>query len=181
MPKKTMHRFKLLAGQHVQADKSRPILDAEGKPTGRYAAYQTFNRNDVLESDKDLAAMFGKDKFESVGTYEADVPDPHGNMRTPGDPVPLIAATSPSVAPGGQVSTGFQASGRAATPEEVERIQAKFEGQAGSDADSDADWSDEDLEKMSASDLREVAKERNVNLHGAHSKAEILKALKGGK
>lgn len=113
-------KFRLKEGQHVQADRSKPILGADGKPTGRFFP-QTFNKGQTVSSDTNLAARFGADKFELLSGPD-DTVDPHAGNRTPGDPVPEIAAGSPSHAPGGQVSTGFQVNGGPATAEQAERI-----------------------------------------------------------
>lgn len=50
--------FDLIAGQHVQADKSQP----KDKRTGKHPS-RVFNAPAVVESDVDLEAKFGSEKF----------------------------------------------------------------------------------------------------------------------
>jgi hypothetical protein len=149
-------RFRLLEGQHVQADKSKPILGSDGKPTGRFER-RTFKKNDVVESDIDLEARFGSSKFQTlegasqaaddrIAQLEAELAklkteqaqktaERSGGFRVPGDPSQEILLGSPSVAPGGQVSTGFQgpppeeAQARTATAKQAQPRGQAPEGQ----------------------------------------------------
>lgn len=61
--------FTLLEGQHEQADKTKPRLGQDGKPTGRFHVAK-FKKGDRIQTDTDLAAKFGANKFQLVGTAE---------------------------------------------------------------------------------------------------------------
>lgn len=122
-------RFKLLAGQHIQADRSqKPAVTtdpATGAKTEKFQS-RTFKAGETIECDTNLAARFGQEKFELLG----------GDDSYHHDPYP----PSPSVAPGGQVSSGHQINSGgvsgAMTPEQVEHFAAKKEGDSGGESAS---------------------------------------------
>lgn len=90
------YKFRLEGGQHVQADKTqKPVVvtsPTTGEKTERFPS-RTFRKGEIVESDTNLAARFGADKFTLLSGDASDQSD---------------AYPSASVAPGGQVSTGFQ-------------------------------------------------------------------------
>jgi hypothetical protein len=178
-----MARFKLLAGQHIQADKSKPVNGPDGKPTGRFAS-KTFTTGQVVESDLDLAALHGPQKFELVGGEVAAAQDKlraqekeierlkaellkaqtGETFRTPGDPSPDSIKNDPATFPHGQVSTGFQGG----APEE----------------EGDGEDADDDLAGLKVADLKQLAADEEVDLQGATHKAEIqdrIRAHRKGK
>lgn len=59
-------RFKLLASQHIEADRSQPKNEM-----GRYRT-RVFKAGELIDSDRDLAALF-ENKFEFQGEF--DVPE----------------------------------------------------------------------------------------------------------
>lgn len=95
-------RFKLLAGQHQQADPDWEPTPAQEKVAERTGVpprppTKTFTAGQVVESDKDLVALFGHQKFMRLGGRK-----PLGATR--GD----APANQPASFPGGQVSSGRQ-------------------------------------------------------------------------
>lgn len=176
-----MARYKLLAGQHIQADKTKEpqtIRDAAGNEYQKYPS-KKFTTGQVVESDADLVALHGPQKFELVGGEVAAAQDKlraqeqeiarlkaelakaqtGETFRTPGDPSPDSIKNDPATFPGGQVSTGFQGG----APEEEDA-----EGGEGGDSESG-----DDLDGLSLDDLKTVAKNEGVELKGATRKAEI--------
>lgn len=71
-----MARYRLLGGQHVMADTSKPKYQVAGSnpPSFRYPTI-TFKAGDVVETDLDLVARFGANKFQLLGRPE-DEPAP---------------------------------------------------------------------------------------------------------
>jgi hypothetical protein len=204
------YRFKLLGGQHIESDKSKPILGPDDKPTGRYEK-RVYSAGAVIESDTDLAAKHGANKYEllhdhggesgRVAQLERELADARAKLAargvTPGD----AAVDNPSVAPGGQVSSGFQAAtadgSRAMLAEEAAshggNVEAFGAGQAKGgrkargakavtqeEADADAD-ADDDLDGMTVKELREKAADDEISLHGATTKDEIVKAMRAAR
>lgn len=178
-----MPRFKLLAGQHIAADKNAPKLDHEGKPTGRFEN-RTYTKGDVVENDADLVARFGAGKFayadaadssSRIAELEAEVarlraqaqvvPTARGPaLMTPGEPT---AQQGPAKAPGGQVSTGVQG--------DVGAANAQLGAQQGQGQD---DFSAESLEEWTVADLRDLAAEEEIDLRGATRKDEIIATIR---
>lgn len=180
-------KFRLLAGMHEQADRSRPLLDAEGNPVPGRFERQLFRTGDVVETDKDLVALFGPQKFEALGgqaasdaakiaELEAEIArlrasqqaaqQAAGGFVTPGDPTPKNLIGSPAVAPGGQVSTGFQGP----APEGARKAAAAGEGK---------EEADDGLDALTVAELRAQAEEDEIDLKGAHNKAEIIARMRG--
>jgi hypothetical protein len=214
------YHFRLLEGQHIQADPTRPIVGPDGKPTGRFER-RVYQKGDVIETDTDLAAKLGANKFEPltgdggqarIAELERELAEARaaqGAGSLPGDPNAQNLALSPAVAPGGQVSTGFQhaaGSSRGTASGPLDPAKAERAGAAGfglpaeaakaagkqqqdftaaasdtpPDAPPDAP-TDADLEGMTVQELRDYAQEEEINLHGASTKAEIVKAIRKGK
>jgi hypothetical protein len=104
-------KFKLLAGQHIQADPDwepsrQDRLTAETTGRAPRAPSRTYNQGDTVESDTDLVSKFGATKFQLLEGGRR-----RGAARSPGGPEGGVV-TGPvgpgSVAPGGQVSEGLQ-------------------------------------------------------------------------
>jgi uncharacterized small protein (DUF1192 family) len=176
-----MARYKLLAGGFEQADKSKPILGPDGKPTGRFEK-RHFRAGATVESDVDLIAKFGAGQFELVGgddssrkiaALERELATLRAKKGTPGDVNADNLLHSPSVAPGGQVSTGWQANSGSMDPDDAER--------AGANVPEGAEASDDDLESMTVAELRGHAADRDIELHGATTKKDIIAAVKKGR
>jgi hypothetical protein len=122
-----MPQFKLLVGQHIQADPDWEPSEEErelAKNAGRALRppSRVYRAGETVESDTDLVERFGPEKFQMVQDkyrlregvakgrkVQARKGVPEGvETRSPGDPTPEIERTSPSVAPAGQVAQGFQ-------------------------------------------------------------------------
>jgi hypothetical protein len=147
---------------HVQADRSKPLLDpATGRPTGRFER-QTFDAGNgtgkavFVESDVDLVAKFGPQKFEAQGgesaAQAARIDELEKELAAMKAQRPAAQSAS-AVAPGGQISTGLQG------------------GQPSGAAHDEFDaWT--------VNDLRDHAASEEIDLKGARTKEEILKAIR---
>jgi hypothetical protein len=136
------YRFELLGGADVRMDRSKPLLDADGKPTGLYERLAV-RKGGIVESDHDLAAKeplryrlisgdAGPDrgKIADLERQKADLERQLAEARAE------IAAHNlgggeAAVFPGGQVSSGIQRSTGAGstgamTPDEIEKHEAKL-------------------------------------------------------
>lgn len=181
--------FRLKAGQHVQSDPDAPdpeLNPVTGEPIGK-KANRTYRAGELVESDYDLAAVHGTGKFERVG----------GPRRVGGsgaqDP-PLLNQTS---APGGQVGTGYQGTGGpVSTAKAIELAEKSWASGAkdsherddeqkspGADnAAGDEETADtKDLDEMTVAELREHAEGEEIDLKGAHVKADMVKAIKAAR
>lgn len=86
-----MAQFQLLAGIHVQHDKTKPILDEAGKPIPGKFEPQTVHTGEICESDTDLVAKHGASKFRLVGgTLRATPPAAVKSPVTPPEQPPVI-------------------------------------------------------------------------------------------
>jgi hypothetical protein len=187
-----MATFKVLAGGHVVPDPSQPprkVPNPDGTVAERPVT-RTALPGETVESDTDLVARHGAEKFALVG-------------GTPGQP--SGPAAGPAVFPGGQVSSGLQ---RAASgvrpgeppqpgsplsgplpPEHYERAgvagagAAPAPGQApGQAAGQPADdESGDGLEERTVAQLHELAAREKTPLHGAKTKDEVVKAIRASR
>lgn len=181
-----MALYKLLVGLHVGADysgKPTKARDADGNEAERYPS-RAYKPGEVVDSDVDLEARFGPEKFKRVG---------EGTRRRAsastkkGDPAPDVLMRSPAVAPGGQVAEGFQETttgpdgkpvSGAARPETVEKILGRARAEDAPGVGEDAAEEDDGLESHSVKDLREMAEADEVDLAGAHRKDDIVAAIR---
>lgn len=65
-----MQKYRLLGGAHEQPDRSKPLLGPKGEQTGRFQTQRfvaTKTDRPVVESEMDLVATFGPQRFELVG------------------------------------------------------------------------------------------------------------------
>lgn len=165
-----MARYRLLAGQHVAADHSQKpveVKDAAGTVVKRYPT-RTYKVGEVVESDTDLAGRFGAEKFKLADGKPGETVEP---------------ASSPAVAPGGQVSSGHQITAggvpRAMTAEEV--ANPNLSGVEAATAGKDKKLGRQvppNLDAMSVKELHDHAAAEEINLHGATSKQDMLKAIR---
>lgn len=193
-----MASYRLLAGQHIQddpdwtpSDAERREADAQGR-TPRNPG-KTYKAGDVVESETDLAKRFGPEKFQLVGgeiaTAEARVRELEEEVRllraekagmlgrrTPGDPTPENLERSPAVAPGGQVSTGKQASGGAFQGPGVRSgpLRPEDDVTVGGPAD-------DGLDDKTVAELKDTAADEEIPLSGATKKDEIVAAIRKGR
>lgn len=184
-----MATFRLRAGKHVVADKSKPLLDNAGKPTGRFEP-KVVTAGGTFESDRDLAtaepqryeAVGGHQQASRIAELEAELARVKAGQgagtRTPGDPTPSVAATSPAVAPGGQVSTGFQqtSGGRSGPilPDDAVKHGAQQGQGEGQDEPPHAVRAPDDYDTLNLTELRAKAEEEEIDLPSGYVKKEDL-------
>lgn len=190
MPEKASYRLKLLGGQHSLADKSKPVLNEKGEPTGRYER-RVVGKDGEFDSPVNLAAsepgryqLLGATgdpeadaKSSRIAELEAEVArlkaEQAGGFRTPGDPTAEVAATSPSVSPGGQVTTGFQ---KAAPVRSEPMLPAEAEKHGGQKAAGGPN-----LDAMTAQQLQEYADQNEIDTRGAKKREDLLRVLRSQK
>lgn len=189
-----MAKYLLLAGGHVQPDKDKPVKGPDGKPTGRFEPKRfkaTASSHPVIESDIDLVARFGGDKFayadveaknDRIKELEAELAKAKAELAAR----PAAPEQTASF-PGGQVSTGFQASGGPADAETVQKIQEQKGGDA-QKAAARAEPKPRDLEaeyggfdSLTKAELEDIAKSEKVEYHAHDTKADLAKKLKAKK
>jgi hypothetical protein len=172
--------FKLKSGGYVGRKRG-----TEGEtPTGR-AEQINHKPGDIIESDKNLVALHGSEKFDYHGE-SARGGGQHAPLP-PGQPPP----DNPIAFPGGQVAEGFQQTGggkpshsEAAQPDELRqrgliptqddepaRSQQRAEPMAHS-------MGKDSLDNLTVEELRQLARERDIGLGGARNRDEILKAIR---
>lgn len=160
-----MARFKLLIGQHIGADPDSEALTAEQIKAGVRRPSRTYKEGDIVESDIDLAKRHGFSKFELVS----------------GIPKKSKASAGSSVAPGGQVSTGFQATEGGVTgvaSEPPEEDEEDGDEEIAKKSSSSPDETADGLQEMTVAQLKDVAEEDGISLHGIHSKGDIIEAIR---
>lgn len=173
-----MARFKVLRGKHVEDG----VIYSPGQ---------------IVDSKSDLSKLNapGAQKFEKLGEDPKKAlskQQERGRSTTPEDEEVI-----PVTFPGGQVSTGIQGApvpapvpmgykeadqpkqGTVAfVKQEKDRQQKEGGEKSTSDSGSDDDAKYQaDLEKMTVPELRKHAEDEKVDLKGAHTKADIIKAL----
>jgi hypothetical protein len=202
-------RFRVKFGKHAY---KRPVTDAKGNvqknPDGSERRENVIVRAPaVVETDKDLVALFGPGKFERL----ADGPRGRRGAGAEGGGPQTAAQQMPSgqqaAFPGGQVSSGFQQTSGARgdvgpnsgpvpddepppvagplgeRPEEMTQQAGKPKGGKGAKppaAAKPAAYSKEELQGMTVEDLRELAAEEEIPLHGATRKDELVDAIYEG-
>lgn len=188
------YRLRLTGGAHTLADKGKPILGPDGRPTGRFERVHV-RQGGEFDSDVNLSALEperyqlvsgggSSDQARKLAEAEREVARLRAELasgRTPGDPTPQVAATSPAVAPGGQVSTGSQQARGAQGSGPLLPAEAAKRGGAPDDAAKAASEADADdgLDEKTVAELKEEAAAREVDLHGAKTRDDILKRLRG--
>ena len=198
-----MAKFKLLAGKHVAADVSQdplPVYDAAtgaqkvdvrtGKPVFKHPP-RVYKAGQTVECDDDLVARFGANKFQLISGTPGKGPGVSRRAAQPAESAGVLDSANPAVAPGGQVSSGFQQTtgvegdpdGRTqvAGPLDVEdeataeASGADLENRGGKD--TPAGYDRDELNDLSVADLKELAASDEVELHGASRKADIIDAI----
>lgn len=202
------YRLRLLTGQHVWTDRSQPIRDPDGNPTGQYER-RTVNAGGEITSSRNLAesepqryVLISGDMAaaqDRITRLEAELAQARAaqapkTFTTPGDPTAENLLRSPAVAPGGQVSMGFQAttgghSGPMAAQDATRAGAAVPGAEEGEEEPQQAQPSaqhaqhaqQENLDEMTVADLREKAARDNVSLGQARTKEDIVRALRAGR
>lgn len=188
------HRLKLKSGVRTFGDRSRPLKDADGNAIpGRFHAV-VIGPGQEFDSDVDLAAK-EPNRYERVGGGEAnevarlrrELAAAHAKLaaaQAPGDPTPENLMNNPSVAPGGQVSTGFQQSlphgSGPLDPADAARAGVKGAQEAKQDAppQKQQDQEDDGLDRLTVKDLRECCEDEEVAVPSHATKAELIAALR---
>lgn len=174
-------RFVVLQGKHSQKEEQ---LDADGNPRkdkdgNVIRAPVTYARGSIVESNIDLAARFNagpnSQKFQKL-----DDEDPRGKRgrrksRDEDESEPEYAPNpeqAAAVAPGGQVSSGKQAT---VGGPGVGQISGPLQT-----ADALRKQAEElpDLDHMTVEQLREYAEDEEIDLKGLHRKDEMVKAVR---
>lgn len=192
-------RLRLKSGQHVSTDRSKPVLDDDGKPTGRYERV-TVNEGGEITARSNLAEKEPQ-RYELIGGTEASQADRIADLErqlaearaqgagygtTPGDVTAYMAEHAPAVAPGGQVSTGYQKStgtrSAAMLPDEAAEhgglpAGIKEDANAGGGS-AGGDESDDGLDDMTKAELRETADREGVHVPANASKDEHVRAIR---
>jgi hypothetical protein len=188
-----MARYKLLQGKHVgphpdytlgDDGKWRDKKDREHTTAPNYVYGSGESGGIFIESDKDLVAEFGKEKFELVEGEEPVTELPEGAP-------PDLNTSRTSAFPGGQVLEGHQvtttdANGNPITgvltpaayapatfdskrrAANLTRREAKTEVKAETKAE---------LEDKTVAELHDIARDEDISLHGATLKDDIVAAI----
>lgn len=119
-------RYVLLQGRHIQQDYTQPPRQRFNESSGEMEPVISMNRTtgaqyyeypsrlytpgEQFDNDVDLVARHGAEKFRCVGPAKTQAEQPKGSKRrgSQEDDLPT-PEPNPCVAPGGQVSTGHQA------------------------------------------------------------------------
>lgn len=183
-----MATFQLLAGGHVVPDPSQPArkVPLPDGTTAERPAKRMAVPGERVESDVDLVARHGADKFALVSGTPGQASAPAGG---------------PAVFPGGQVSSGFQrATGGVRPgeppqpgvplsgpllPDQYERAGLTAQGTApapGQAAGQPADdESGDGLEDRTVAELHTLAGREKVQLHGAKTKDELVQRIRAAR
>ncbi len=152
-----MARFKLLVGSHSQD------VEVDGKIVTHSYKVEN-NKCPIIDSDTDLCKRFNTPGFP--GKFE-QVPD---NVKpskpvvvTGGDAAPKAPKARPFSAP-----QGYELEEKNETAPKADKESEEEEGGTGEDT----------YDSMTVAQLREHAAEEEIPLHGATTKADIIKALR---
>lgn len=173
-PKK--FRFKLLAGKHVAADPDweRPNKPGTDEPDMAVRPPSvTYSAGEVVETDTDLVQKFGADKFQLLAG---------GPTRTvKAGMAALLQKEVVNDHPGETLLP--PADEEVQIPADVNADGGPSKAAAGTNkpsAGKDLEAEHGPLEQLTLADLKKIAREEGVDLSGAHTKAEIIEALKAG-
>jgi len=161
-----MALFKLLVGQHIATDPDSPELTPEQIKVGAKRPSRTYPEGSTIESDEDLAAKHGAAKFVLLSGTPKKVKGPK---------------VEASAAPGGQVSTGFQSAtgtpqGTISGPALDKEVEgdAKAETAEKGSPPKTREEVEASLQRMNVQQLRNLAQQEGIDLHGKNTKAEIV-------
>jgi hypothetical protein len=190
-----MAKFKLLLGSHIQAEpgwepSDEEKEDAKMRGTKPRAPSRFYRPGEIVETDLDLVARFGPEKFQLISGTPKDtkkvVPRPGEDMRFP----PVKEADPEGGGPAGQLPhqqpypRPIVPSTREEELDESERgaVEAQDEqkkaGQRAQQQKDKKSKDDPDFDTMTLKQLQEYAEEEEIDLKGARTKDEVLKAVK---
>lgn len=185
-------QFRLKAGQVVTRDRSKPVLDADGKPVPGRFERKVIKPGGIVESDRDLAAaepsryeyVSGPSDAARVRQLERELAEARARLAQSAVAAPAGEA---SVFPGGQVSSGFQATTGGVpgplSPEDAARLaaQAAEPGKAPEPKGRDLEAEYGSFEQMTLADLRALAEAEGIHLHGATRKEDVVRTLRSAR
>lgn len=211
-----MARFKLLAGKHVGPDlkaEPEPVynnmtgeqrVDVRTKEPEFRQPSKTYKAGQVVESDDDLVARFGANKFQLLsGTPKAGGPGIKRKAAQAAESPAILSSSNPAIAPGGQVSSGFQQTSGVESPlpggaKQVSGpLDVEDEGTAaasgadlensgegpgdGEDADTGGtEYTRAELEGMTKAELKQLGDDEGIDVNASASKDEMVKAIVRG-
>lgn len=148
-----MKRFKLLAGGHEQNDPGTNELH-------RYKA------GEIVVSPTDLAARFGREKFLYIGEDDGSTPLMGGSLDADSE-IAQLEARLAHLKNGRQDLTPSQSVNEKGLPGSVEpsRSEALEAGYGKFDT-------------LTVAELKELVEAEEIDLEGAHTKAEIIARLR---
>lgn len=149
-------RFKVLAGQHIQGDKTQPIV----KETGKHPS-KTYDVGSVVESDIDLAKKHGYDKFQLLADKRSS-PSPK--------PVPKQVTAQPVVPSFEEVEAELEEDDNTPVPQVEEEEAAAEENESPA-------ITREELQGMSLKELRAYAQEMSINTSNMKDKNTVIAAI----
>jgi hypothetical protein len=127
-------------------------LKAGAHASGAAETFKAYRKGDVFEAAADLAAL-------DPGKYE------------PAD-APALAAPSAPAPKAGRFGLGAEA------PAGAPAGWGDRPKDADADADADAEAEGDGLESLTVADLKDLATEEEIDLQGAHLKADIVAAIR---
>lgn len=159
-PKQLM-RFKLVAGKHTGPDYSAP--DPE---PGKKRPSRTYRTGETVVDYADLERLHGSEKFKKLGGDGKRYEQPQLNARG-------------AHFPGGQVSTGHQASTSLSDGTTISGPEEEIrEGAGGSPILANADLTGDGYELMNSDELRAEAKEQGVDVEDSDTDEGIREKLR---
>lgn len=198
-----LQSFRLLVGKHQGRDNS--VEKPDNAPDNWRPPTKDYTAGQIVKSESDLVAQFGKEKFERVqGKARRGVEEEEDKER---DMLALPAKKmrTVAVAPNGQVSTGKQvattdnkgrtvsgiepvddddeegqemASRTGRNPEDFKKGNSPRGGKRGQSSEEDTEDDKAKLEGMTKAELLEYAKDHEIDGVGsAMTKADILDAI----
>lgn len=151
-------RFKILAGQHIQGDKTQPIVNETGKHPSK-----TYDVGSVVESDIDLAKKHGYDKFQLLADKRS----------TPtSKPIPKQVTAQPAIPQFEEVEAELEEDENPVPPAPQEEGE-----EAAADEDESPAITREELQSMSLKELRAYAQEMGINTSNMKDKNTVIAAI----
>lgn len=194
-----LFEFKLVAGKHIGKDLTAKPSKVKNKETGEMEDVypdKTYKTGDTVVSDQDLGKIHGTTKFMPVqarrqgmrGKAEEFVPQApqHGGVSFPGGQV--VEGTQQTTGAGGRetVTGPEDEKFQTVSPSVAHNEKAELKLPPIDDSEDDDEGEGEEtleqkygtLERLTKSELLEVAKEEGVKVNPNASKDDILKAVK---
>lgn len=208
-----MARFKLLFGKHVGPDPRAEAVPVINNMTGEQVVdvrtkepvfkqpSKTYKAGQVVETDDDLVTRFGASKFQLLSGTPTRGPGVKRKAASLAESPAILSSSNPAVAPGGQVSSGFQQTTGVESPveggprqqsgaldvedeETVAASGADLKNAGGDGEDSEAgdgkSYTREELEGFNKADLKQLAEDEGIDVHSGATKDDMVKAIVRG-